>query len=85
MEKDVEISKHAWMQMAERGATELEVHKAIRQGQKEPALLGRVMYRKNFQFDGSWRERRYRIKQVAPVVADEGDELVVVTVYVYYF
>ena len=43
------------------------------------------MYRKNFPFEGRWRGRRYRIKQVAPVVAEEGDKLVVVTVYVFYY
>ncbi|GEM_PF-6169639 len=38
-------------------------------------------YRKNFQFNGMWRGRKYQIKQVAPIVADEDDRLVVVTVF----
>jgi len=43
------------------------------------------MYRKNFPFNGDWRGRHYRIKQVAPVAAMEPDRLIVVTVYVFYF
>lgn len=81
----IEISKHAHKQMQERGAVEQEVNAAIRGGEAEPALRNRVVYRKNFQFDSSWRNRYYRIKQVAPVVAPEVDKLVVVTVYVFYF
>ena len=81
----IEISRHARQQMQERGVEQAEVIAAIREGQPEPARKNRTMYRKNFQFDGVWRGRRYRIKQVAPVVAKESDRLVVVTVYAFYF
>ena len=81
----VEISPHARQQMQERGVERAEVIAAIREGQVEPARKSRVMYRKNFQFDDVWRGRRYRIKQVAPVVAEQSDRLVVVTVYAFYF
>jgi hypothetical protein len=83
--KNIEISPHAHQQMDERGAHETEVIAAVQKGEGEPAQKGRVMYRKNFPFEGQWRGRRYRIKQVAPVVAEEGDKLVVVTVYVFYY
>ena len=81
----IEISPHARQQMQERGIEQAEIITAIREGQVEPARKSRVMYRKNFQFDDVWRGRRYRIKQVAPVVAEQSDRLVVVTVYVFYF
>ena len=71
--------------MAERGASQQEVLTAIERGAKEPASLGRTMYRKNFEFDGIWRGRHYNVKQVEPVVAEEEDKLVVVTVYTFYF
>jgi len=83
--RNIEISPHAHQQMAERGTHETEVFAAIQQGETEPTRKGRIMYRKNFPFEGQWRGRRYRIKQVAPVVAEEGDKLVVVTVYVFYY
>lgn len=81
----VEISHHAREQMDERGANESEVLQAIQNGIDEPARKGRKMYRKNFQFNGLWRGRQYKVKQVVPVVAEEGNKLVVVTVYVFYF
>ena len=81
----IEISPHARQQMAERGADEEEVLAAIQLGESEPVRKGRMMYRKNFPFKGRWRGRRYRIKQVAPVVARADHEQVVVTVYAFYF
>lgn len=54
----IEISPHARGQMAERGVDDAEVIAAIREGQPEPARENRLMYRKNFQFDGMWRGRR---------------------------
>lgn len=82
---NVMFSRHAMMQMQERGAEEHEVIAAIREGDREPARGNRVMYRKNFAFDKVWRKHRYGIKQVVPVVVEEHDGLVVVTVYVFYF
>ncbi len=31
------------------------------------------------------RVKHYAIKQVAPVIKDEGDEIIVITVYTFYF
>lgn len=45
---NVMFSRHAVMQMQERGAEEHEVIAAIREGDREPALGNRVMYRKKF-------------------------------------
>lgn len=81
----IEISRHAREQMLERGASEEEVVASIRTGIAEPARNQRTMYRKNFQFEDTWRGRYYNVKQVAPVVATESDRLVVVTVFTYYF
>ena len=71
--------------MLDRGAAESEVITAIHTGSSEPARKGRRMFRKNFAFNRQWRGKHYALKQVAPVVAEESDRLVVVTVYVYYF
>lgn len=85
MSKRIEISPHAWEKMLDRGASESEVQAAIITGNPEPARKGRVVFRKNFAFNGRWRGRLYAVKQVVPVVAEEADKFVVVTVYVYYF
>ncbi len=71
--------------MLDRGTSESEIEAAIRTGNPEPARRGRLMFRKNFAFNRPWRGKRYAVKQVAPVVAEEADRLVVVTVFVYYF
>ena len=67
--KPIRLSANAVEQCIERGATREEVEKAVREGERERAKRG----------------RRYAMKQVAPVVAESPDELVVVTVYTFYF
>jgi len=79
------ISNHAKIKMADRGAIEKEVIKAIKEGSSEPAKEGRLLFRKNFAFNGTWRGKKYKTKQVAPVTTYKDKEIIVVTVYVYYF
>jgi len=71
--------------MLDRGASESEVEVAVRRGNPEPTRKGRLMFRKNLAFYSHWRGKFYAVKQVAPIVAEEADRLVVVTVFVYYF
>lgn len=83
--KPIEVSPHAREKMRDRGASEGEVHTTVLTGKPEPARKGRTMFRKNFPFNAPWRGKRYAVKQVAPVVAEGADRLVVVTVFVHYF
>ncbi|MCS7265365.1 MAG: DUF4258 domain-containing protein [Armatimonadetes bacterium] len=83
--KPIVFSQHAQEKMLDRGATESEVIAAIQTGSVEPARKGRWLFRKNFSFNSSWRGKFYAIKQVSPVVIEEPDRLVVVTVFVFYF
>ena len=83
--KTIRFTVHASEQMVERGATQDEVKKAIERGVCEPAQRGRLMYRLNFQYNAEWQGKSYAIKQVAPVVAEAQNEIVVVTVYTFYF
>ena len=71
--------------MADRGATEAEIEEAVRSGEMMDASHGRMAFRKNFPFHGQWKGKRYNTKQVRPIVAQDLDRLIVVTVYVYYF
>jgi hypothetical protein len=43
------------------------------------------MCRLNLQYEVKWQDKYYAIKQVAPVVVEEQNEIVVITVYVFYF
>lgn len=83
--KRIRLTMHAQEQAAERGANMAEVKEAIRKGSREPAKHGREMCRYNFMFDRQWQGRHYPIKQVAPVIKDETNEIVVITVYTFYF
>jgi len=71
--------------MRERGAREEDVREAIRIGQREPAQRGLFLYRLNVEFKREWDGRYYGVQQVAPVVAEEEERLIVVTVYTFFF
>ncbi len=83
--KPILFSQHALDQMPDRGATRDEVEAAIRTGELAPAKGKRLSYRKNFPFSKEWKGRKYAIKQVMPIVFEESDRIMVVTVYVFYF
>ncbi len=83
--KPIRLTHHAKLQCAERGATEQEVVQAVREGVSEPAKHGRMLYRINLGFNREWQGKRYSMKQVAPIVKEEPTEIVVITVYTYYF
>ena len=51
----------------------------------KPVELGRLECRMNMEFDKEWNNKYYKNKQVRPIFVEEMDEIVVVTVYVYYF
>ncbi len=83
--KSIRLTSHAREQCVERGATEAEVREAIEHGVVEPVKHGRMMYRLNLHYGAEWQGNSYAIKQVAPVVAEAENEIVVVTVYRFYF
>ena len=78
-------ARHAQEQCQERGAAEEEVRIAIRHGTKETAKQGRELCRYNFPFNQHWQGTHYSIKQVAPVIKEEANEIVVITVYTFFF
>ncbi|MEA3277551.1 MAG: DUF4258 domain-containing protein [Pseudomonadota bacterium] len=82
--KPIRLSRHAQEQCQERGATEQEVRIAVEQGTRESAKHGRELCRFNFSFNQAWQGTHYPIKQVAPVIKEEADEIVVITVYTFF-
>ena len=83
--KPVRLSRHAKQQCVERGATPDEVREAVEKGARQPAKLGRELCRFNFPFQGEWQGKTCAIKQVAPVIKEEAEEIVFFTVYPFYF
>jgi hypothetical protein len=83
--KPVRLSQHARQQLHFRGATEAEVIRAIDTEPWTPAERGRLECRLALSFRGTWQGRAYASKLIRPIFVEEPTEIVVVTVYVYYF
>ena len=83
--KPIRLSGHARQQLAFRGVTEEEITEAIQTAEWTPAELGRLECRKDFRFGKEWNNKVYAVKQVRPIFVNEANEIVVVTVYAYYF
>jgi len=84
IEKPIKFSQHALDNMFERGASREEAEQAIRTGERLPAQKGRIAFRKNFSHNGMWKGKFYQAKQVMPIVAEEPERFVVITVYVFF-
>ena len=83
--KPVRRTRHAGEQAHERGTSEVEVSEAVAKGSREPAKHGRTLCRFNFAYGRMWQGKVYPIKQVVPVIKEEAKEIVVITVYTFYF
>jgi hypothetical protein len=81
----MKLHEHARARMLERGASEGEVLATVIEGERFPAKFGRQGFRRNFQFDSTWRGRRYAMKQVEVLAVSESNDWLVVTVIVKYF
>ena len=55
------------------------------EGEREPAKRDLCQYRLTLEFQREWSGNWYAIQQVVPIVAEEAERFVVITVYTYYF
>lgn len=85
MSKYITFSKHANEQMIERGALESEVAEAIQAAEWTSAREGRMECRKNFEYNKEWKNKFYTTKQVRPIFKELAEEIIVITIYIYYF
>ena len=76
----VRLHEHAFDRLPMRGATEQEVVETVMDGSREPANLGRTLFRKEFPFDAEWRGRRYATKTVEAIAVDEDGWLVITVI-----
>jgi len=83
--KPIRLSGHAQGYVARRGFTENEVREAIRNGTWRPAQHGRQETSRDFAYNADWNGTHYATKRVHPVFVEEATEIVVVTVYTYFF
>jgi hypothetical protein len=84
-EKPIRFSRHARERLRDRGTTEEEVVETMRTAPWTPAGAQRFECRRDFLYGADWNGRFYATKQVRPIFVEEPSEIVVVTVYVYFF
>lgn len=84
--KPIRFSNHAILQINLRGASKEDVITAIRAGKWKPAKMGKFQSKLRFDFNDRalTNLKFYKYKIVEPIFADEPDEIVVITVKVYY-
>ena len=82
---EIRIHPHAKARAVERGATESEVVATVEEGELFPAKYGRTGFRRNFPFNGIWREKQFSVKQVEAYAVKEGNGWIIVTVIARYF
>jgi hypothetical protein len=85
VKKPITLSQHAKEQAKYRGCTEEEIRQTIQTANWEKAELGRLQCKKDFAFNKIWNDKKYKTRQIKPIFTEEKDEIIVVTVYVYYF
>ncbi len=85
MDKPIRLSIHARGQLRSRGVSDQEIVEAIRTAPWTRAASGKLECRKNFEYNQEWNKKWYSTKQVRPIFVDEKEEIIVVTVYSYYF
>ncbi len=83
--KPIRLSAHARGYLEMRGCTEGEIVEAIRSQAWQPARQGRWEAQRDFPHGQLWNGVWYVTKRVRPVFVEEDTEIVVVTVYTYFF
>ncbi|HIJ73408.1 MAG TPA: DUF4258 domain-containing protein [Candidatus Hydrogenedentes bacterium] len=85
--KPVRLSEHALRYAEKRGFSIEEVEAAILNGAWMPAEYGegRLQCSKEYVFEQEWNRKVYGTKRVKPIFVEEETEIVVVTVYTYYY
>lgn len=83
--KPIRLSTHALSYAEKRGFSVEEVKDTICNSGWEPSELGRLQCHKDFNFEKEWNSKFYTTKRVRPIFVEEKEEIVVITVYTYYF
>jgi hypothetical protein len=71
--------------MPERGISDVEIERVVREGRSTPAKRGRTAFCATFEYNGRWRDRYYRSKEVTAIAAPIETGWLVITVIAKYF
>jgi len=83
--KPIRFSVHALGYMERRGFSSEDVEKAIRSCPWEKAERDRWECHMGIPFCEYWNGHEYALRQIRPIFMEEKSEIVVITVYVYYY
>ncbi|HEY9811425.1 MAG TPA: hypothetical protein V6D13_19025 [Halomicronema sp.] len=83
--KPIRFSQHAIGYIPKRGFTLGEVEDAIRSSAWQTSEENRLQCRKDFPYNQEWNGEVYQTKRVRPIFVEKAAEIVVITVYTYYF
>lgn len=75
---------HARARMRTRGTSDPEVEASLRMGLEDVANRPKLAKTIILPFGRFWGGRRFEQKKLRVIYAEEGDDLIVITVYVYY-
>ena len=70
--------------MQERGATEEEIMAVLSKGMAFTATAGRKAREMVFPFNALWQGKFYPQKKLRVIYIEQGDDLIVITVYTYF-
>ena len=85
--KPIRLSKHAFEYIKTRGFTRDEVINAIQTARWKSASYGRDRFEcsQELPFKSDWNGKYYKNKRIRPVFEERELEIVVITVYTYYY
>jgi len=80
----IRLVEHAKERANERGASEDEIRVVLLRGQEVEVKKERKGKELIFDYNGEWLGKHYPQKKVRVIYVEENDEMVVITVKVYY-
>jgi len=85
-DKPIKFVPHAYFSMKKRGTTEKEITETIYNSQWKPAKHhDRWEAEREFPYNAVWNNKFYKCKKVNPVFKVEKEEILVITVYTFYY
>jgi hypothetical protein len=83
--KPIRLSQHALSYIPKRGFTIAEVEATIRNSVWGYADAQRLECQQDFPYNQDWNGKTYATKRVRPIFVENSTEIVVITVYTYFF
>ncbi len=81
---EIKLDKHIIEQMIKRGTNENEIMEVLNEAVECDAKYDRKRKSKIFHYNTFWCGKYYRQKKVEVIYKYEGNQIITITVYVYY-